>query len=139
MSFPASHPVYACPGANSRSQGQFFPFFVLTLTSLVTLPLTWTILSPSKSQDDGAQRGKASSAFEAEHGVTEVKSQRSAQRRKMRRVKRTVVVLLGWAVIGFMVYLILTTQRITPKVWNPYDILEIAEVGDMCSLPGAKA
>jgi preprotein translocase subunit Sec63 len=29
-------------------QGQFFPFFILTLTGLVTLPLTYSLLKPSK-------------------------------------------------------------------------------------------
>lgn len=48
----------------------------------------------------------------------------------MRRVKRTVVVLLGWATIGLMVYLIAVTKRVTPQLWNPYDILNIADVCD---------
>lgn len=47
----------------------------------------------------------------------------------MRRVKRTVVVLLGWAVIALMIYLIAVTKRVTPQLWNPYDILSIADVG----------
>ncbi|SPO01102.1 related to translocation protein SEC63 [Cephalotrichum gorgonifer] len=108
-------------------EGQFFPFFVLTLTSLVTLPLTWTVLSPSKDPDANAKRGKAASAFEAEHGITEVKSQRLAQRRKMRRVKRTLFIIVGWAIMGLMAYLIVVTKTITPKLWNPYDILEIPD------------
>jgi translocation protein SEC63 len=29
-------------------KGQFFPFFVLTLSGLVTLPLTYNLLKPSK-------------------------------------------------------------------------------------------
>lgn len=52
----------------------------------------------------------------------------------MRRVKRTIFILLGWAVMGLMVYLILVTKTITPEVWNPYDILQIA---DVCALPPA--
>jgi preprotein translocase subunit Sec63 len=47
----------------------------------------------------------------------------------MRRIKRTAIVLIGWAAMGWMVYLILVTQRIVPKLWNPYDILGIVEVG----------
>ena len=31
-------------------QGQFFPFFILTLTGLVTFPLTYNLLKPSKGQ-----------------------------------------------------------------------------------------
>lgn len=29
-----------------------------------------------------------------------------------------------------MVYLIIVTQRIVPKIWNPYDILGITEVSN---------
>lgn len=32
----------------SLRQGQFFPFFILTLSGLVTLPLTYNLLKPSK-------------------------------------------------------------------------------------------
>jgi preprotein translocase subunit Sec63 len=35
---------------SSRHQGQFFPFFILTLTGLVTLPLTYNLLKPSKGK-----------------------------------------------------------------------------------------
>ena len=30
------------------SQGQFFPFFILTIAALITLPLTYSLLKPSK-------------------------------------------------------------------------------------------
>lgn len=29
-------------------QGQFFPYFILTISALVTLPLTYSLLKPSK-------------------------------------------------------------------------------------------
>ena len=32
------------------NQGQFFPFFILTLSGLVTLPLTYSLLKPPKSK-----------------------------------------------------------------------------------------
>ena len=53
---------------------------------------------------------------------------KSAQKRKQWRVKRTLTVVLGWALMGFMVYLILVTQRTVIKIWNPYDILGISDV-----------
>lgn len=49
----------------------------------------------------------------------------------MRRVKRTIFILVGWALMGLMVYLIVVTKTITPEIWNPYDILDIA---DVCAL-----
>lgn len=39
-----------CSNANFGFQGQFFPFFILTLTGLVTLPLTYNLLRPSKGE-----------------------------------------------------------------------------------------
>ncbi|RYP04650.1 hypothetical protein DL765_010121 [Monosporascus sp. GIB2] len=56
-----------------------------------------------------------------------IQAQRNAQKRKQRRVKRIIVVLLGYAVMIGMLYLILTTQRSVNKIWNPYDILGISE------------
>jgi preprotein translocase subunit Sec63 len=35
---------------NYDEQGQFFPFFILTLTGLVTLPLTYSLLRPLDSE-----------------------------------------------------------------------------------------
>jgi preprotein translocase subunit Sec63 len=32
----------------TRLQGQFFPYFILTISALVTLPLSYTLLRPNK-------------------------------------------------------------------------------------------
>jgi preprotein translocase subunit Sec63 len=37
-------------------------------------------------------------------------------------------VIIGWALMAGMAYLIMVTQRTVPKLWNPYDILGISEV-----------
>ncbi|KAI5465455.1 Sec63 Brl domain-containing protein [Mariannaea sp. PMI_226] len=105
-------------------QGQFFPVFILTLTGLVTLPLTYTLLRPSKDEDALAPRIKAE--YKTEHAAT-VDSLKSAQKRKQWRVKRAIFVIVGWAIMGAMFYLIMVTQRTIPKLWNPYDILGISE------------
>lgn len=57
-----------------------------------------------------------------------IDGQRKAQRRKERKSKRIVVALAGWAIMGFMAYLIYVTARTIPKLWNPYDILGISDV-----------
>lgn len=105
-------------------QGQFFPFFILTLTGLVTLPLTYTLLCPSKDDDALAPRIKTD--YKTEHAAT-VDALRIAQKRKQWRVKRAIVVVVGWAIMAGMVYLIMVTQRTVPKLWNPYDILGVSE------------
>ncbi|KAJ3469348.1 hypothetical protein MRS44_003413 [Fusarium solani] len=105
-------------------QGQFFPFFILTLTGLVTVPLTYTLVRPSRDQDALAPRIKTD--YKTEHSAT-VESLRTTQKRKQWRVKRAIFVVIGWALMGGMVYLIMVTQRTVPKLYNPYDILGISE------------
>ncbi|KAH6897168.1 Sec63 Brl domain-containing protein [Thelonectria olida] len=105
-------------------QGQFFPFFILTLTGLVTVPLTYTLLRPSKDEDALAPRIKAD--YKTQHAAT-IDALKSAQKRKQWRVKRAIFVVVGWAIMGAMIYLIMVTQRTVPKIWNPYDILGISE------------
>lgn len=39
-----------------------------------------------------------------------------------------ITVLVGWATMAFMAYLIYVTARTIPKIWNPYDILGISDV-----------
>ncbi|KAI1769031.1 Sec63 Brl domain-containing protein [Hypoxylon sp. FL1150] len=105
-------------------QGQFYPFFIFTLTTIVTLPLTYSLLAPSKDATALAPRLKTT--YRPEHADL-VDAQRAAQKRKQRRVKRAIAVVLGWAVMAGMLYLILTTQQTVNKIWNPYDILGVSE------------
>ncbi|KAL7961486.1 Sec63 Brl domain-containing protein [Trichoderma compactum] len=105
-------------------QGQFFPFFILTVTGLVTFPLTYSLFR--KSTDNDALAPRIKSDFTTKHGDV-VASLRAAQKRKQRKIKRAIFVVLGWALMAGMVYLIIVTQTIVPKIWNPYDILGISE------------
>ncbi|MCJ1308537.1 secretory subunit [Agyrium rufum] len=104
-------------------QGQFFPFFILTISSLVTLPLTYTLLKPSKELENTAPRIKSDFKPKDEDLI---QGQRNKQWRKERRLKRIITVVLGWAVIGWMAYLIIVTQRTVPQIWDPYKILGIS-------------
>ncbi|KAM0338865.1 hypothetical protein ACHAPU_011182 [Fusarium lateritium] len=105
-------------------QGQFFPFFILTLTGIVTVPLTYTLLRPSRDQDALAPRIKTD--YKSENAAT-VESLKNAQKRSQWRVKRAIFTVVGWALMAGMVYLIIVTQRTVPKLYNPYDILGISE------------
>lgn len=106
-------------------QAQFFPFFILTLTGIVTIPLTYSLLRPNT--DDAHLAPRIKTDYKAPHDDL-VKGLRSAQKRKMRKVKRAIVTIGGWSLMGFMVYLIMTTTPTVHKIWNPYDILGISEV-----------
>ncbi|KAL3425925.1 DnaJ domain-containing protein [Phlyctema vagabunda] len=105
-------------------QGQFFPFFVITVTAVFTLPLTYNVLKPST--DPGATAPRIKSDYRPEHADL-IDAQKKAQRRRERKLKRMIAVVVGWFVMGLMAYLIAVTARSTPKVWNPYDILGISE------------
>ena len=112
-------------------QGQFFPFFVITVVGIITIPLTYSVLKPST--DPAAIAPRIKSDFIPEH-VDLINGQRKAQKRKERKLKRGIAVIVGWLVIALMAYLILVTARTIPKIWNPYDILGISEVGALkCS------
>lgn len=105
-------------------QAQFFPFFILTLTGLVTLPVTYSLLQSNKEDSHLAPRIKTD--YKIQHGDV-VSSLRATQKRKQRKVKRALVAIAGWALMGFMGYLIMTTEPVVNKIWNPYDILGISE------------
>ncbi|KAL4895684.1 Sec63 Brl domain-containing protein [Aspergillus ambiguus] len=108
-------------------KGQFFPFFVLTLSGLVTLPLTYNLLKPSKELENTAPRIR--SDFKPADGEL-IEAQKRKRLRKERRIKRIITVIVGYAVMAWMVYLIIVTARTTPKVWDPYDILGISRSAD---------
>ena len=58
-----------------------------------------------------------------------IQAAKTKQWRRERRLKRIIATLAGYAVMGWMVYLIVVTQRIIPKIWDPYNILDISRVG----------
>ncbi|KAF2827977.1 hypothetical protein CC86DRAFT_320443 [Ophiobolus disseminans] len=112
---------------NYDEQGQFFPFFILTMTTLVTIPTTISFLRPSKELENTGTR--IDSDFVPEHADL-IQGQRKKQKRLERRLKRGLLMVGGWAMIAGMIYLIMVTARITPKIWNPYDVLGIDSSAD---------
>ncbi|KAI1619732.1 translocation protein SEC63 [Exophiala viscosa] len=107
---------------NYDDQGQFFPFFMLTMVGLVTLPLTYNVLKPSTDLEQTATR--IMSDFKPKHDEV-IEAQRRKQKRRNRKTKRIIAVVLGYAFMAYMVYLIAVTQRTVPKLWDPYDILGV--------------
>ncbi|OCK78072.1 hypothetical protein K432DRAFT_427529 [Lepidopterella palustris CBS 459.81] len=108
---------------NYDEQGQFFPYFILTITSLVTIPVTISLLRPSKELENTATR--IDSDYKPEH-VDLIDGQRKKQRRRERRLKRFLVSVGGWVVIAWMVYLMMVTARTVPKIWDPYGVLGVS-------------
>ncbi|KAF2461888.1 Sec63 Brl domain-containing protein [Lineolata rhizophorae] len=108
---------------NYDDQGQFFPYFVTTITALITVPVTYSWLKPSKGLENTAPR--IQSDFKPEHADL-IEGQRRKQKRKERKVKRMLISIGGWLVIAWMVYLMVVTARTTPKLWDPYSVLEVS-------------
>lgn len=128
-------------------QGQFFPFFILTLSGLVTLPLTYNLLRPSKGELEKTCSIRGFGVFANSHCPLElentapriktdfkphhadlVEAQKRKRLRKERRIKRIVTVIVGYVVMAWMVYLIMVTARTATKSYDPYDILGVARV-----------
>lgn len=59
-----------------------------------------------------------------------MEGQKRKRLRKERRIKRIATVILGYAVMAWMIYLIMVTARTVPKIWDPYDILGISRVSE---------
>ena len=57
-----------------------------------------------------------------------IQGQKRKQWRRERRLKRMITVGMGYAVMALMLYLITVTKTATPKIWDPYYILDISRV-----------
>lgn len=104
--------------------GQLWPFFAFTISTIITLPLTYILFN--RSRDPAAQFPRIKTDYKPKHGDL-VDAQRSADKRKHRKLGLTLFVIGGWAVMAYMLYLIHYTEVQTQKIWNPYDILGISE------------
>lgn len=110
---------------NYDEQGQFFPFFILTLTGLVTFPITYNILKPSTKIENTAPRIRSDFRIKDDDLI---QAQKKRQRRTERKTKRIITAVLGYAVMAYMIYLIYVTARTIPKIWDPYEILGVSRV-----------
>jgi translocation protein SEC63 len=105
-------------------EGYLWPFFVFTLTLIITVPLTFILIK--RSRDPAASFPRIHSNFKHAHADT-VDALRKREKRKDRKLWLVLAVVAGWAIMGYMLYLIQTTEAPVHKLWNPYDILNIPE------------
>ncbi|KAF2672705.1 hypothetical protein BT63DRAFT_436588 [Microthyrium microscopicum] len=108
---------------NYDVEGQFFPYFILTITGLITLPLTYSAFKPNKELENTAPRIR--SEYKP-RDVELIDEQKKLQRRRERKLKRMILSGLGWVLMSSMVYLIIVTARTIPKIWDPYDVLGVS-------------
>ncbi|PNS17304.1 hypothetical protein CAC42_6987 [Sphaceloma murrayae] len=104
-------------------EGQFFPFFFVTLSALVVVPVTYSALKKSTELENTAPR--IDSGFKPKDADL-VEGQKRKQKKRERKLKRMILAVVGWAFIAFNVWWMINTTRSAPKIWDPYDILGIA-------------
>ncbi|KAL8779947.1 MAG: hypothetical protein Q9194_001166 [Teloschistes cf. exilis] len=107
-------------------QGQFFPYFILTITALVTVPLTFSLLKPTKEHAELENTAPRIESDFKPPDVHLIQGQKRKQWRRERRLKRFIAVVAGWVTMALMMYLIAVTKTSAPRIWDPYDILEIS-------------
>ncbi len=105
-------------------EGYLWPFFVFTLALIITLPLTYALVK--RSRDPAASFPRIKTGFKHADSDT-IDSLRKQEKRKDRKLWLIAAVVVGWAVMAYMLYLIQTTEAPIQKIWNPYDILGISE------------
>jgi translocation protein SEC63 len=104
--------------------GHLWPFFVFTLSLIITVPLTFLLVK--RSRDPAASLPRIQTTFQHENSDL-VAAVRRQEKRKDRKIWLFLAVVAGWAVMGYMLYLIQTTEAPAHKLWNPYDILGLSE------------
>ncbi|KAF4548674.1 putative translocation protein sec63 [Elsinoe fawcettii] len=104
-------------------QGQFFPYFFVTLSALVVVPVTYSVLKKSTELESTAPR--IESGFKPKDADL-VEGQRRRQKKRERRLKRMILAVGGWLFIAFNIWWMINTTRTATKIWDPYDILGIA-------------
>jgi len=112
---------------NYDESGHLWPFFVLTLSFVIGVPLTWLLWMRIRAASAGSRRGGAKSTAQLYNAAT-VEADRESYQRAQRNIGLAIVVFLFWAVMAYMLYLIKTTPAPVSELWNPYDILGISEV-----------
>ncbi|RPA83086.1 DnaJ-domain-containing protein [Ascobolus immersus RN42] len=112
---------------NYDDQGQFFPYFVVTMLGLVLVPTTWSTLVAK----DTKQKGETlvNTGFRPpRHDLIQAARRKIAKQEK--NIKRFFLISAGWALFSYMIYLIVTTENVAGKVWDPYEILNIGRSAD---------
>lgn len=121
------HIVIVEGGQANTAQGQFFPYFVLVIAGIVTLPTTYSAFKPSKALENTAPR--IQSDFRP-HDAELIDAQKKKQKRRQRKLKRMLFSAAGWALMAWMIYLMIITARTIPQIWDPYEILGVSRSAD---------
>ena len=108
---------------NYDVEGHFFPFFMLTMVGLVTIPLTYNVLKPSTELEQTAAHVESDFKPKDEDLI---QAQKKRRRRKERKFKRLVAAVFGWISMAYLAYLVYNSEQTKVKLWDPYDILGVS-------------
>jgi translocation protein SEC63 len=106
-------------------EGTLWPFFVFTLSGLVTLPLSYVLFN--RTRDPAASFPRIKSEYRPKNADL-IEATRKKDKRRESKIWLVLLVLLGWSVMAYTMYLIYVTPSTVRSIWNPYDILGISEV-----------
>ncbi|KAH8895132.1 hypothetical protein GQ53DRAFT_642609 [Thozetella sp. PMI_491] len=104
--------------------GHIWPPYVFIMTAIVTIPATLVLVN--RSRDPTASFKRIQTSFTHDHSAV-VDTIRKREKRKDRKLWLFLLVVAGWSVMGYLLYLISTTEAPELKLWNPFDILGIPE------------
>lgn len=113
---------------NYDDEGQFFPYFILTMLGLILAPLTYSTFAPSK-QSAASKTPLVKTGYRPPNANL-IEAARKRQAKRERRLKRFITIVLGWSLFAYMSYLIATTKPGVSKMWDPYEILGISTSAD---------
>jgi len=118
------------------------------VTGLFTLPITYSLLRPSKGRPESFSHScnplltylepeniapKIQSDFEPDQKDI-IDKQRRKQKRRELKLKRIAAAAAGWLLMAWMVYLMAVTARTVPNIWDPYEILGLSRVNSAAPL-----
>jgi translocation protein SEC63 len=111
--------------------GQFYPYFILVITGTIALPVTYSLLKPSKEIENTAPRIHSDYKFDA---ADLVDAQKKKVKRRERKVKRMLFTASAWLLMAYMIYLIAVTAAHVTKIWDPYEVLGVSRSADEKSI-----
>lgn len=103
-------------------QGQFFPYFTATVLALVLVPASVSALRSSRWKEvSDAQASDVEDTFHLpQKAIIQLVKKDDARNEIFSR--KNGLLLAGWLLFGYMIYLIQTTH-VENKLWDPYEIL----------------
>ncbi|OLL26570.1 Translocation protein sec63 [Neolecta irregularis DAH-3] len=114
---------------NYDENAQFFPYFILTFLALLLFPATYRLFVPPAGSHLNPPTCSCSTCSKKYSSLklaaTSFKLTKKYRPPAMLLTPRMVLLTAGWALFGYMAYLI-ATVKIESIFWDPYKILGIS-------------